>query len=128
MAPECQQASRWKERKTRGEPDYHFTWAKVENDMSTRAEQLCAEIADAILSGELTPGSRLDEQGLADRYQVSRTPVREALRLLAATGLIEVRPRRGAAAQLVPGGEGHLRRVLAAVQRRPDCVRVRVAR
>ena len=64
--------------------------------MSTRAEKLCAEIADAILSGELTPGARLDEQGLADRYQVSRTPVREALRLLAATGLIEVRPRRGA--------------------------------
>jgi DNA-binding GntR family transcriptional regulator len=64
--------------------------------MTTRAEQLCAEIADAILSGALTPGSRLDEQGLADRYQVSRTPVREALRLLAATGLIEVRPRRGA--------------------------------
>ena len=64
--------------------------------MSTRAEQLCADIADAILSGALTPGARLDEQGLADRYQVSRTPVREALRLLAATGLIEVRPRRGA--------------------------------
>jgi DNA-binding GntR family transcriptional regulator len=64
--------------------------------MSTRAEQLCAEIADAILSGSLAPGSRLDEQGLADRYDVSRTPVREALRLLAATGLIEVRPRRGA--------------------------------
>ena len=64
--------------------------------MSTRAEQLCAEIADAILSGSLAPGARLDEQGLADRYDVSRTPVREALRLLAATGLIEVRPRRGA--------------------------------
>lgn len=64
--------------------------------MPTRAEQLCAEIADAILSGALTPGARLDEQGLADRYDVSRTPVREALRLLAATGLIEVRPRRGA--------------------------------
>ena len=66
------------------------------NDTSTRAEQLCAEIADAILSGALKPGARLDEQGLADRYEVSRTPVREALRMLAATGLIEVRPRRGA--------------------------------
>ena len=64
--------------------------------MSTRAEQLCADIADAILSGALPPGARLEEQGLADRYEVSRTPVREALRLLAATGLIEVRPRRGA--------------------------------
>lgn len=62
----------------------------------TRAERLAGEIADAILSGEFVPGARLDEQGLADRYGVSRTPVREALRLLATTGLIDIRPRRGA--------------------------------
>ena len=62
----------------------------------TRAEHLSAEIADAILSGEFPPGARLDEQGLADRYGVSRTPVREALRLLGTTGLIDIRPRRGA--------------------------------
>ena len=62
----------------------------------TRAERLAAEIADAILTGELPPGSRLDEQGLAARYSVSRTPVREALRQLGASGLIEIRPHRGA--------------------------------
>lgn len=70
--------------------------ALIETDMPTRAERLAADIAEAILGGELEPGSRLDEQGLADRYGVSRTPVREALRLLATTGLIEMRPRRGA--------------------------------
>ena len=48
----------------------------------TRAERLAGEIADAILTGELPPGSRLDEQGLAARYSVSRTPVREALQRL----------------------------------------------
>ncbi|MDB5642915.1 MAG: gntR [Hyphomicrobiales bacterium] len=64
--------------------------------MSTRAEQLASDIADAILTGVFAPGARLDEQGLADRYGVSRTPVREALRLLGHTGLVEIRPRRGA--------------------------------
>jgi len=53
-------------------------------------------MAEAILSGEFAPGYRLDEQLLAQRYNVSRTPVREALRQLATTGLIEIRPRRGA--------------------------------
>jgi DNA-binding GntR family transcriptional regulator len=59
-------------------------------------DKLADDIAEAILSGEFAPGSRLDEQLLAQRYAVSRTPVREALRQLATTGLIEVRPRRGA--------------------------------
>ncbi len=52
-------------------------------------------LADAILSGEFAPGSRLDEQMLAGRFGVSRTPVREVLRELAASGLVEMRPRRG---------------------------------
>lgn len=61
----------------------------------TRTEHLSDSIADAILSGEFEPGLRLDEQMLATRFGVSRTPVREALRQLAATGLVEARPRRG---------------------------------
>jgi DNA-binding GntR family transcriptional regulator len=62
----------------------------------TRAERLAGDIADAILDGAFAPGFRLDEQLLAQRYGVSRTPVREALRQLAASGLIDMRPRRGA--------------------------------
>lgn len=62
----------------------------------TTADKLAEGIAESIFSGEFVPGSRLDEQQLAQRFQVSRTPVREALRQLATTGLIEVRPRRGA--------------------------------
>ncbi len=57
---------------------------------------LASAIADAIVNAELPPGTRLDEQSLADRYEVSRTPVREALRQLATSGLIEMRPHRGA--------------------------------
>ena len=66
------------------------------SDPQTRAARLAGDIADAIVAGDLAPGTRLDEQGLADRYSVSRTPVREALRQLGTTGLIEMRPRRGA--------------------------------
>jgi DNA-binding GntR family transcriptional regulator len=62
----------------------------------TLVDKLADDIAEAILSGEFASGSRLDEQLLAQRHAVSRTPVREALRQLATTGLIEVRPRRGA--------------------------------
>lgn len=60
--------------------------------MATLAEQ----IRSLVLLGDLRPGERLEEQVLADRFEVSRTPVREALRQLASTGLIELRPNRGA--------------------------------
>ncbi|RED49897.1 GntR family transcriptional regulator [Aestuariispira insulae] len=53
-------------------------------------------LTDQILSGELPPGHRLDEQQIANRFGLSRTPVREALQQLAASGLLEIKPRRGA--------------------------------
>jgi DNA-binding GntR family transcriptional regulator len=65
-------------------------------EATTRADRLADEIAESVLSGEFRPGLRLDEKTLAERYAVSRTPVREALRQLASTGLIDVKPRRGA--------------------------------
>lgn len=49
-----------------------------------------------IVSGELAPGARLFEDRLAEQLGVSRNPVREALRALEGTGLVEVLPRRGA--------------------------------
>ncbi len=62
----------------------------------TRAEDLRRQIADDIVRGGLAPGAPLDETELAQRFKVSRTPVREALRQLAASGLVEARPHRGA--------------------------------
>lgn len=53
-------------------------------------------LEDDIVSGRLRPGQRLDEVRLAERFGVSRTPIREALIQLSASGLIEIRPRRGA--------------------------------
>lgn len=52
-------------------------------------------LTDEIASGALPAGSALDEQQLADRFNASRTPVREALRQLSVSGLVEMRPRRG---------------------------------
>src|SRR3712207_8244510 len=48
------------------------------------------------MGGDLVPGARLGEVELADRLGVSRTPVREALSRLAAEGLVQVVPNRGA--------------------------------
>ena len=59
------------------------------------SDQIRNVLTDEIASGALPPGMGLDEQHLADRFGASRTPVREALRQLAVTGLVEIRPRRG---------------------------------
>jgi DNA-binding GntR family transcriptional regulator len=62
----------------------------------TRADVLRDAIAEAIMRGELASGDRLDEVSVAQRYAVSRTPVREALKQLAAMDLVDLRPHRGA--------------------------------
>jgi DNA-binding GntR family transcriptional regulator len=62
----------------------------------TRAEELRLQLADEIVRGALPPGAPLDETDIARRFSVSRTPVREALRQLAASGLVEIRAHRGA--------------------------------
>jgi len=59
-------------------------------------EEAQATLRAAILGGEIAPGARLGEVELAEQLGVSRTPVREALRRLAADGLVDVLPNRGA--------------------------------
>ena len=58
----------------------------------TSAEEIRRELAGRIIGGVLKPGTALDETLLAAEFAVSRTPVREALRLLAASGLIDQKP------------------------------------
>lgn len=55
-----------------------------------------ARLRDAILEGAFEPGERLVEKRLAELFQVSRNPIREALRILSAEGIIEISPRKGA--------------------------------
>jgi DNA-binding GntR family transcriptional regulator len=62
----------------------------------TLREVVAEEIRSMILAGSLLPGERLLEDRLAEQLGVSRNPVREAIRALEGTGLVEVVPRRGA--------------------------------
>lgn len=63
----------------------------------TSAEDIRQQLAARIIRGELAPATPLDETSLAAEFAVSRTPIREALRLLAASGLVDQKPHAQAA-------------------------------
>lgn len=58
-------------------------------------QEVAERLRERIFSHELPPGSWVDEQALADDYGISRTPLREALKVLASEGLVTLKPRRG---------------------------------
>ena len=58
-------------------------------------EQVAERLRSRIFAHELPPGGWIDEQALAVEYGISRTPLREALKVLAAEGLVLLKPRRG---------------------------------
>ncbi|MCK0209605.1 GntR family transcriptional regulator [Starkeya koreensis] len=59
-------------------------------------ESLVAPLREMILQGELRPGEKVPEEQLCERFGVSRTPIREALKVLAAEGVLQILPHRGA--------------------------------
>jgi len=61
----------------------------------THAERIRMSLEDDIFQGRLLPGNRLDEEEIATRFGVSRTPVREAMLQLVESGIVEKRPRQG---------------------------------
>ena len=83
--------------------------SKRKRDRTGRQEPLVARLVSAIqaeiLEGSLKPSERLEELALSKRFKVSRTPIREALRQLAATRLVELRPRLGAIVASPTAGE-----------------------
>jgi DNA-binding GntR family transcriptional regulator len=73
--------------------------------MTTLSHQISEKLAGEIIGGQLAPGRKLDEVSLAARFRVSRSPVRDALRQLAATRLVDYFPRRGfSVAKIDPSG------------------------
>ncbi|MCB0323064.1 MAG: GntR family transcriptional regulator [Bdellovibrionales bacterium] len=62
----------------------------------TLRERIVDGLREAIVKGELRPGTRLQEIEVAERYETSRTPVREAFRQLESEGFLQIKARRGA--------------------------------
>lgn len=65
-------------------------------DRATLSHSAAARLRDMIIEGRIAPGARLNERVLTEELQVSRTPLREAFKILAGEGLVELLPQRGA--------------------------------
>src|SRR5436305_2157022 len=74
---------------------------------TTKADDIALVIEEAIVSGELAPGTVLRQEQLSEQFNVSRTPIREALRRLAALGLVSFVPNRGVRVRTLSRDELH---------------------
>jgi DNA-binding GntR family transcriptional regulator len=68
---------------------------RIDNHMTLR-ERIVETVRNAIVNGQLAPGTRIAEPELAEKFGISRTPIREAFRQLESEGFITVVPRKGA--------------------------------
>jgi len=73
--------------------------------LGTKADDIALALEEAIVSGEIPPGSVLRQEHLSEQFNVSRTPVREALRRLAALGLVTFEPNRGVRVRMLARDE-----------------------
>jgi DNA-binding GntR family transcriptional regulator len=82
--------------------DYHFPVGAASERVvvSSLADEIAFRIQAAILEGDFPPGTHLQQDELCARFGVSRTPVREALRKLQATNLVDLVPNRGATVRI----------------------------
>src|SRR5271167_776645 len=67
----------------------------LQRGANTRSGRVRELLEESIATGHFPPGMRLEETMLAERFKVSRTPLREALFQLASVGIVEMTPRRG---------------------------------
>ncbi len=74
---------------------------------STKADDIAVVLEDEIVSGAIAPGTVLRQEQLSERFSVSRTPIREALRRLAALGLVSFVPNRGVRVRTLSRDELH---------------------
>ncbi|WP_042797096.1 MULTISPECIES: GntR family transcriptional regulator [Achromobacter] len=83
------------------------TAARGAGNGRTLPATVAGQLRERIIQGEFPPGARLNERALCDLLGVSRTPLREAFRVLAAEGLVQIEPNRGA--QVVALSEANIR-------------------
>lgn len=80
-------------------------------------DQVAARLRTMLVEGRIAPGAKLNERELCEQLHVSRTPLREAIKLLSAEGLVDLLPNRGAVAvKLTEGDVMHSFEVLAALE------------
>jgi DNA-binding GntR family transcriptional regulator len=80
-------------------------------------EQAASRLRRLLIEGKITPGSKLNERELSTALSVSRTPLREAIKMLASEGLVELLPNRGAiAVQLTEQDVHHTFEVMAGLE------------
>ena len=80
-------------------------------------DQVAARLRTMLVEGQLAPGAKLNERELCEQLRVSRTPLREAIKLLGAEGLVDLLPNRGAAAvRLTEADVRHAFEVLAGLE------------
>jgi DNA-binding GntR family transcriptional regulator len=83
----------------------------------TLHDKVVARLRDLIVEGELPAGSRIAERELCERFGISRTPLREALKVLASEGLVELLPNRGArVAELTEADVENMFQVMGALE------------
>ena len=80
-------------------------------------EEAVDRLRDLIIQGELSPGMRLNERVLCEKLGISRTPLREAIKLLATEGLVQLLPNRGAVVAAIDAGRlGDTLQVMGALE------------
>ena len=80
-------------------------------------QQVGSRLRQLIVEGRIAPGAKLNERALCEQLQISRTPLREAIKMLAAEGLVALLPNRGAvAAQLSAQDVEHTFEVIAGLE------------
>jgi DNA-binding GntR family transcriptional regulator len=99
-------------------PGQKLESAEAEPGAGTPLHQaVVATLRDLIVHNELPPGRRLNERILCERLKVSRTPLREALKVLSHEGLVEMLPNRGSrVVRLTPDDVKHLFEVIGALE------------
>src|SRR4029453_13514572 len=70
---------------------------------ATLHEQVAQRLRQMLVEGRIAPGAKLNERELSEFLHVSRTPLREAIKMLAAEGLVELVPNRGPGAAPLSG-------------------------
>jgi DNA-binding GntR family transcriptional regulator len=87
---------------------YSFPQAPgVGREVGSLHTELLEALRELVIHGDLAPGSRVPERILCQRFGVSRTPLREALKVLAAEGLVRLYPNRGARVSALDEGDLH---------------------